>query len=362
MRRRGNKGEWSELYAFLSLLSEGRIYAANEKLERIDQLFFPVRKVFRPLPKGRMLSYHIADHVEMYVDDVKMCELPRSCFANAAQTLLQAIRESQEASFTVASLDDFLDSIDCGQIKASSRRKEDIRLEIHDLYTGYRSMLAFSIKSLLGAAPSLLNAGKTTNFRYLIKSKSTDRRALLTEEECKIVNQQLRGMSARINYLDDQGWHLVFQEMCHQGFEDNVCFIDSQMPEILAECLIHYYQNRITTCRSLVERLSFLNSRDFGNLTAYPYKMKKFLAAVALGMRPSIPWDGIDEASGGYIVVKETGEVLAYHLYNRNAFETYLLDNCRFETASRSRHHFGEVYEEAGQFYMNLNLQIRFIS
>ena len=26
----GNKGEWSELYAFLKLLSQGRVYAANE--------------------------------------------------------------------------------------------------------------------------------------------------------------------------------------------------------------------------------------------------------------------------------------------------------------------------------------------
>ncbi len=32
----GNKGEWSELYAFMKLLSQGRMYAANEKVERID--------------------------------------------------------------------------------------------------------------------------------------------------------------------------------------------------------------------------------------------------------------------------------------------------------------------------------------
>jgi len=31
----GNKGEWSELYAFMKLLSQGRVYAANEKVEKI---------------------------------------------------------------------------------------------------------------------------------------------------------------------------------------------------------------------------------------------------------------------------------------------------------------------------------------
>ena len=30
----GNKGEWSEIYAFMKLLSQGRVYAANEKLEK----------------------------------------------------------------------------------------------------------------------------------------------------------------------------------------------------------------------------------------------------------------------------------------------------------------------------------------
>ena len=30
-RMAGNKGEWSELYTFLKLLSQGRVYAANEK-------------------------------------------------------------------------------------------------------------------------------------------------------------------------------------------------------------------------------------------------------------------------------------------------------------------------------------------
>lgn len=33
-RMSGNKGEWSELYAFMKLLSQGRVYAANEKVEK----------------------------------------------------------------------------------------------------------------------------------------------------------------------------------------------------------------------------------------------------------------------------------------------------------------------------------------
>ena len=77
-------------------------------------------------------------------------------------------------------------------------------------------------------------------------------------------------------------------------------------------------------------------------------------------MRRSYEWDGIDEASGGYIVVNKKGDVLAYHIYNRNYFEEYLLNNTKYETASTTRHDFGKVYEENGINFIKLNLQIRF--
>ena len=58
--------------------------------------------------------------------------------------------------------------------------------------------------------------------------------------------------------------------------------------------------------------------------------------------------------------IGENGDVLCYHIYNRNEFEDYLLNNTKLDTASSSRHGFGEIYEENGELYFNLNLQIRF--
>ena len=85
------------------------------------------------------------------------------------------------------------------------------------------------------------------------------------------------------------------------------------------------------------------------------------MCAAALGMTPASSWDGIDEANGGYIIVTSDGNVLAYHIYNRAFFETYLLNNTKFERASTTRHNFAHVYEENGEMFMNLNLQIRFL-
>ena len=42
----GNKGEWSEAYVLLRLLAQGRIYAANENLEQIDDMFAKIKADF----------------------------------------------------------------------------------------------------------------------------------------------------------------------------------------------------------------------------------------------------------------------------------------------------------------------------
>lgn len=56
--------------------------------------------------------------------------------------------------------------------------------------------------------------------------------------------------------------------------------------------------------------------------------------------------DGLDEANGGYIIVKADGEIQAYHIYNRNFFEQYLLDNTVLERTSTSKHEYMSLYEQ----------------
>lgn len=93
----------------------------------------------------------------------------------------------------------------------------------------------------------------------------------------------------------------------------------------------------------------------------YAYKIKQFLLAFALGMTVSSPWDGSFNANGGYIVVKEDGDVICYHFFDRNDLEEYLFNNTKFDTPSTTRHEFGEVYKVMDSYFIKLNLQIRFV-
>lgn len=73
--------------------------------------------------------------------------------------------------------------------------------------------------------------------------------------------------------------------------------------KIIAETLLYFYKDGISNCNDMVEKLEQENPMNYGNVNAYRYKFKKFLTAVALGMKPATVWDGLDEATGGYIVV-----------------------------------------------------------
>ena len=64
----------------------------------------------------------------------------------------------------------------------------------------------------------------------------------------------------------------------------------------------------------------------------------------------------MDEANGGDINVKEGGEVLAYHLHDRDSFENYLLNNTKLEKGSTDKHNFGKIYVEDERKFINLNL------
>lgn len=118
-----------------------------------------------------------------------------------------------------------------------------------------------------------------------------------------------------------------------------------------------------STTKALTEYVNEINplgyDKEYAH-TFYEYKIKRLLTDAAVGMMPSEVWSGMYDATGGYLVVKKDGEVVCYHLYNRNLFENYLFESTYFDTASTSKYKFGEIYLEKGKPFFKLNLLVRF--
>ena len=358
MAIKGNKGEWSEIYVLLKLLGEKHVYAGDAELNKIEDLFYPILKVLRE-EQGKKYEYSINDSIVIVTEQGE--ELLRKNvfdFLDKAKQLLAIIQKSKGA-FSVPEIEKFMFEIRCNTLKAKSQDKTDIKIVIHDLRTGMTPQLGFSIKSQVGNDSTLLNAGKTTNVCYRIADCD------LMEKEIESINE----INTRQKILDRtkailRKGTLKYVGMDDTTFQNNLVLIDSFLPQIVAEILLQGYSTGEYDLRKNTEEVSKRNPMHYDtsdNHAYYEHKIKNLLVASALGMVPHTPWNGKYDANGGYLVVKEGGEVLCYHFYDRNYFEDYLYRNTRLETPSTSRYGFGLIFKgKDGNLYYKLKLQIRF--
>lgn len=355
----GNKGEWSEIYTLLKIISDKKLFAGDSDLKKIESLIFPIIKILRDESNGTYEYAYDSDLVIIKGADEEF-RIPITEFQKKAVLLLSKLKETTSATFSIPEIETFINSFSCVSLKAKSSVKSDIRIVIHDQRTGTTPELGFSIKSQLGGASTLLNAGKTTNFVYEIEN------AVLSDNQIHEINEidsrsKIKDRIEKIKYFSGT---LRFRQTESTIFGNNLTLIDSSLPKILAEIVYQFFTSGHSMTLDLVNEISRLNPLEFNldtNHPFYSYKIKRFLTDIALGMMPSKVWTGELDATGGYLVVKEDGEILCYHIYNRNEFEDYLLNNTKLETASSTRHDFGTVYKEDSKQFFRLNLQIRFL-
>lgn len=356
----GNKGEWSEVYVLFRLLSQGKLYAADSDLNRIDNVFYEILKILRTEEIGQLVFAFNKDSktidVVKQANNTLLITVGIERFKKEAENLLQEIKYHKDAAFEVRAAEKFLNELCCHKLKAPSENKADIKIQIHDLNTGYEPILGFSIKSRLGQPSTLLNAGKTTNFVYKITGAINDSKA----------DAFNRGFTIRERFenLFAQGCGLEFIKVDNAVFNNNLILIDADLPAISSYMLLEHFAYSNSHIINALNEVDKKNPLGYDLSTGhkfYYYKFKKLVTESALGMLPSKVWSGTADATGGYIIVREDGEVLCYHLYNRNEFEDYLLKNTKFETASTSRYGFASMYKQGSDYYIKLNMQIRFI-
>jgi len=356
----GNRGEWSEAYVFLKLLAEGILYAADRDLNKISTIVYPIVKILRS-DAEQDLEYKpngLVKVVDARTSDT-LAEFSIADVGSWAKTLLSAIRDADGRSFEVPDIAHNLSSMRFNTLKASSSDKRDITIVVHDFRTGYDPTLGFSIKSMLGSPSTLLNPGKTTNFVFEIIGRE------ITQSDLDVINaiDSPSKLKDRIKKIFDMGLGLTYRDIESEIFELNLRVIDSKMPEIVAEMLVLFHKEGKSQVSDLIERLSVENPLDFvleHSHRFYEYKVKSLLTDIALGMTPSKVWGGSYDATGGYIIVKKDGEVVCYHVYNKNEFQEYLVGSTRLDTASTLRYGYGAAYMKGLRAFIKLNLQIRF--
>lgn len=394
-----NKGEWSEPYVLLKLLAEGKLHGANADLEAIPNLFYPLISILR-FESGTKYSYEYENYIFEHSTNISIVDaqnntllsLPIEDFKVMALALFEEIRSGKGTTFPVSKeIDDFLSAIKISKKAEKPTKKRDITIVVHDEQTGNTPELGFSIKSKLGGPATLLNAGHTTNFVYRFEGDIS-----LTDTEIKSINidletttlekakgktpsektikdkakygyepfDKLKNTGEIINQMEKRGYSLKFLKTENEIFQGNLEMFDSNFPFLLSDILISNVKkecgNQMDDVLKYVEENNPLNYNLKNKHPMYSYKIKNFLTDASAGLMPGVVWEGTYDANGGYIIVKADGELVCYHIYNRNEFQDYLIKNTFLEQGSRFKHGFGFVYKQNDELYINLNLQIRF--
>ena len=223
----------------MKLLSQGRVYAANEKVQKIDEVYYPILKIMREEVKGEIIEYVIdKDLIHLETQSNYVMSVPRKELDDKANLLLTEI-VSRSGSFEIEEIADFANGIKVTKIKAPSTDTTDISMQIEDVHTNFIRNVGFSIKSEVGHAPTLLNAGMTTNFIYKVTGISATQAKEINSIDTRT------NIKDRMAKIAEYGGSLKYCGMNHDGFKRNLIMVDSSMPEIIGNMLLYFYSEDI---------------------------------------------------------------------------------------------------------------------
>lgn len=345
-----NKGEWSELYAFLTILYQREVPAADKLLNPTDESYHFL-EIIREDEPGKIRLYNLEkDNYVVILNDQheEIKEIEAGELPPKTRKILSEIQSHDKGTFAIPEANEAMNMLDLQKVKANSSEKSDIDAIVRDKIAT-RQRLGFSIKSRLGGASTLLNASSHTEFQYKVCGINNS----------LLIDKRFESIKELIEYIYENGGYLEYQRVTSPIFSSNLRMIDTVLPNILASMLLIYYSGQARTIPEICSRVAenneyYLSEKDID------FKVKNLLRSIALGMMPGKPWNARLSTYGGYIVVKENGDLVCYHLYNDDDFKDYLYENTKFDTPSTSRHDFGYLYDQDSELYLKLNFQIRF--
>ncbi len=376
-----NKGEWSEMYVFFKLMSDRKVYVADKDMNRLKDVFLNIVSIIREENKGNEYRYFTGDKVSITLNGKEINVIDSALFTENAQRVWKMITTTKETTFSDDDVKEFLASIYIQNITSPAQKKSeffggtaDIVLDTVDYRSGVSQIMGFSCKSDIDAAATLFNAsGDNTNFEYEITGNIDDdimntfnsmfHTVIKKGEEKKEV-----ATGDRMRYLKSVGADVIFKSPVKETSRQNLVRSGGlEMPLIIGGMLKYFYYEKSGSDSSVEDSIRYLADNDvvgygFEDLyNTYKPKVANLLYSMFTGLRFSKPWSGRSDVSGGYIVVKRDGDVIAYHSCIADEFKDFLVDKLKFEAPSCSRHDYMSIYKkDDGKYYLKFALQFRF--
>lgn len=350
------KREWGELYAFFRLLADGYVYVGTPEAKRNESLRYPVAMVQREEHDGT--RRYIIEDEEIHICGENMNKrIPREDFDAVAHLVLEAVKNSRENDVTSPDgVEEFLDEVAIYDLESKTDDRTDFHVAFYHVDT---PLVGFCVRSKMSPMFPLLDGGRSANFKF---EQTGVKFASPTVSKINAFGEE-DDVLGRMLMIERLGGVLKFNDAADKIFRSNLGLIDLHFPRVLGEMARAMHLEGITKVSELTEYIKVLNPLKIKDemITKhrfYEYKMKQFLMALALGMRPAKLFNGTDSAVAGMLMVDGQGEMICYQKADRDTFADFLYHNTRFEKGSTNKDKYGYLERENGVYYFKLNVKI----
>lgn len=374
-----NNGEWAEVYIFFKVIADRKLYTADAAFNPIKDVYLDVLSVIREEIKGEIYKYKTGDIVTILLNNEPVGQIPVEEFVKYKNFLWKLLVENTDTTFSSDEVEHFLNSIHIFNPKSPAQiiskfcgGTVDIVIETKDR-SGVNRTLGFSCKSDIRASATLLNStADNTNFIFEVTGPMNDERMEHFNNMFKKVKRKGEicydiATTDRMQYLHDISCDLQFVNTAKNLARENLVKCGGlEMPVIVAGMLKKFYYDNLSGPTSMEDCIDYLAEKDvvgygFDDLKGtYRGKIALLLISTFTGMRLGKPWDGRQAVNGGYIVVKNNGDVVAFHSTIADEFKDFLVAKMLMESPSHSRHKDMVVFKEGDKYYLKLALQLRF--
>lgn len=367
---KATKRELGEIYAFFRLLADGGVYMGTPQVQKDMNRCWLVALIQREEHDGtrryyieetevRMVSGEV-DRSGQFVpkEEVEPVTFPRADFGEAADYVLDILKHSSGEEVEVPDgLEGFLDAIRIYDLEAKTDDRTDFKVAF---WQKDAPLTGFCVRCRLSPMNPLLDGGRTANLKL---EQTGVKFAVPTVNKVNALPESPNEVAERMLMIERLGGVLKYSDVADRVFRCNLLMIDLHFPRMLAEMVRLMHLEGITRVSELTERIKELNPLKIKDELIqkhgfYEYKMKQFLLALALGMRPAKIFRGTDSAVEGMLLVDGQGEVLCYHQSCRQDFAEFLYQNTRFEKGTLEKDKYGFLERENGSWYFKLNVKI----
>lgn len=347
-----NKGEWSEFYAFIKLLSQGFVDMETST----DSL----RK------RAKVISVH-KNGIDFFIDDLEVRSSVGGTqsieeLRSISKKILRSIINGS-SSFAVPVAYELSQTIRISAMKQSSSSIADLFAKIR--HEDRDADYDLSIKSWLGAHPSFFNASKnSTRIRYKICG-------LIPKSELMTLCE--RKATSNVKAIYSNGGFLKLFNYANKNLVDGLEFVNSDGPSFFADLVISgFLAGRDGLEKSVKKELPSIASAftiykekyqlfsTIKNQFMFEARIKNLLYHMLMHRLQSGAPETINvKTPDNYLAVMSNGNLLC--IVGREKLQEKLFNLCKMDSPASStrKHDYGFVYESQGKWYIDLQPGIR---